>query len=133
MVSTTRSELISQGYEIEQKLMPLIEQVLEVPSSHCACGFTMYTSCTGTNDYKHSRSRHSPGCWIVHKVPIVAFERLQLSMMFFFLVRSFHPTIVLYLKSNILGKRLVDDCYIVIYSCIAAISNGKVKRCTVSP
>ena len=43
MKFTTRSELISQGYEIEQKLMPLIEQVLEGPSSHRACGFTMCT------------------------------------------------------------------------------------------
>lgn len=41
MKLTTRSELISQGYEIQQKLMPLIEQVL-VPLVTSAHIFTMY-------------------------------------------------------------------------------------------
>ena len=107
MKLTTRSELISQGYEIQQKLMPLIEQVriILLCSYLHVIGHCVHL-CTGADDNQHSWFGHSPWCRIIYKVRAQSHSRTHSCdfTVCIYIVRLFHPTTVLCLKSDISGS-----------------------------
>ena len=107
MKLTTRSELISQGYEIQQKLMPLIEQVriILLCSYLHVIGHCVHL-CTGADDNQHSWFWHSPWCRIIYKVRAQSHSMTHSCdfTVCIYIVRLFHPTTVLCLKSDISGS-----------------------------